>query len=315
MAFFKIVKFSQIFYLFSSNNNSGREHEVLQQIDAIIDTLTHRMSALVFLTAFPQIVSRICHRHTGVFERLEAIMLKVIEAYPQQALWQMMAVSKSTFQMRSRRCNDIFAKVKSRSPHLRDLVTEAMSLTDQLLILCNYSVPTDLSVLSIDTDFRALQRMMPLQVMVPLQAALIPTLPSGAATDVSFQPFNKVLVTIRAFRDEVEVINSLQRPRKISIIGSDGLTYLFLCKPKDDLRKDSRMMEFNSLINKLLRQDAEARRRNLHIRTYAVVPINEECGIIEWVPHTAGLRNILLKLYRERDINITVKTQETTFIL
>lgn len=49
-----------------------------------------------------------------------------------------------------------------------------------------------------------------------------------------------------------------------------------------------------------LRKDAESRRRELHIRTYAVIPLNEECGIIEWVNNTAGLRHILTKLYKER---------------
>lgn len=58
---------------------------------------------------------------------------------------------------------------------------------------------------------------------------------------------------------------SLQKPRKITIVGSNGQDYIFLCKPKDDLRKDARLMEFNSMINKLLRKDPESRRRQLRI--------------------------------------------------
>jgi serine/threonine-protein kinase ATR len=68
---------------------------------------------------------------------------------------------------------------------------------------------------------------------------------------------------IVGFRDEVDVMNSLQRPKKIGIIGSDGKTYPFLCKPKDDLRKDCRVLEFYSLINKLLQRNPETRRRHL----------------------------------------------------
>lgn len=48
--------------------------------------------------------------------------------------------------------------------------------------------------------------------------------------------------------------------------GSDGKNYSFLCKPcprSEDLRKDSRMMEFNTMINKLLKKDPDCRRRNL----------------------------------------------------
>ena len=37
---------------------------------------------------------------------------------------------------------------------------------------------------------------------------------------------------------------------------------------QDDLRKDCRLMEFNALVNKFLSKDPEARKRDLHIRTY-----------------------------------------------
>jgi hypothetical protein len=58
-------------------------------------------------------------------------------------------------------------------------------------------------------------------------------------------------------------MSSLQKPRKVTAVGSDGLHYTFLCKPKDDLRKDAKVMEFNSLVNTLLKKDREANRRDL----------------------------------------------------
>jgi serine/threonine-protein kinase ATR len=61
----------------------------------------------------------------------------------------------------------------------------------------------------------------------------------------------------------VDIMNSMQKPRKITVRGSDGQRYPFLVKPKDDLRKDARLMEFNSIINKLLKKDAESSRRQL----------------------------------------------------
>jgi serine/threonine-protein kinase ATR len=65
------------------------------------------------------------------------------------------------------------------------------------------------------------------------------------------------------FYDEVEIMHSLARPRKITIRGSNGQTYMFLGKPKDDLRKDARLMDFNAIINKLLKANSESRRRQL----------------------------------------------------
>lgn len=58
-------------------------------------------------------------------------------------------------------------------------------------------------------------------------------------------------------------MRSLQQPKKITMIGSDGQEYRFLCKKNDDLRKDARMMEFSTMINKFLKEDEEARQRKL----------------------------------------------------
>lgn len=73
-------------------------------------------------------------------------------------------------------------------------------------------------------------------------------------------------------------MNSLQKPRKIMIVGSDGRRYPFLCKPKDDLRKDARLMEFNTIINRLLKKDIEASKRQLRkfFKTFLL-----KCGEIE----------------------------------
>lgn len=56
---------------------------------------------------------------------------------------------------------------------------------------------------------------------------------------------------------------SLQRPKKIIFVGENGKDYPFLVKPHDDLRKDARLMDFNSMINKLLKSRSETRKRNM----------------------------------------------------
>lgn len=55
---------------------------------------------------------------------------------------------------------------------------------------------------------------------------------------------------------------------QITLIGSNGLEYTFLAKPKDDLRKDNRMMEFAGVLNRLFVKDPASRRRNLYVRRY-----------------------------------------------
>ena len=98
--------------------------------------------------------------------------------------------------------------------------------------------------------------------------------------------------------------------------------YMFLGKPRDDLRKDARLMDLNAIINKLLKGNSESRKRQLRgfvfgltysvtdplidIRTYGVVTLNEECGFIQWVPNTTPIRPILVKYYDARRIKAWV---------
>ncbi|KAF0298937.1 Serine/threonine-protein kinase ATR [Amphibalanus amphitrite] len=105
------------------------------------------------------------------------------------------------------------------------------------------------------------------QILVPLQQQMTVVLPETAAQHgTNFQPFPDDQVCIAGFEDELEVMPSLVKPKKITIRGTDGRKYTMMAKPKDDLRKDSRLMEFNRL----------------------------------WVPNLSGMRQVLLTQYRRR---------------
>uniref|UniRef100_H3DQ41 Serine/threonine-protein kinase ATR n=1 Tax=Tetraodon nigroviridis TaxID=99883 RepID=H3DQ41_TETNG len=264
-----------------------------------------------FLTAFSQLISRVCHSSNEVFTVLKTIVAKVFLAYPQQAMWLMTAVSKSSYSMRMNRCNEILKKAISLKQSLEKFIGDTTRLTDKLLELCNKPVDGNSTTLSMSVHFKQLKRLVEeptfSQILIPLQSVLIPTLPSTGGANTKHDAFPGHWAYLDSFEDTVEILASLQKPKKISLMGSDGCSYTMMCKPKDDLRKDCRLMEFNCLINKCLRKDAESRRRELHIRTYAVIPLNEECGIIEWVNNTAGLRHILTKLYKERGIYLSGK--------
>ncbi|XP_066508582.1 serine/threonine-protein kinase ATR-like [Hoplias malabaricus] len=283
----------------------------LSKINTVISEHTSNLSPYQFLTAFSQLISRICHSSDEVFSVLMEIIAKVFLAYPQQAMWMMTAVSKSSYPTRMNRCKEILKKAVSLKNSFGKFIGDANRLTDKLVELCNKPVDGNSSTLSMSVHFKLLKRLVEeasfSEILIPLQSVLIPTLPSTGGANPNHDAFPGHWVYISGFHDNVEILASLQKPKKISLKGSDGKFYTMMCKPKDDLRKDCRLMEFNCLINKCLRKDAESRRRDLHIRTYAVIPLNEECGIIEWVNNTAGLRHILTKLYKEKGIYLTGK--------
>ncbi|XP_037833578.1 serine/threonine-protein kinase ATR [Kryptolebias marmoratus] len=283
----------------------------LSKINTVVSEHCTNLAPYQFLTAFSQLISRVCHSSEDVFTVLMTIVAKVLLAYPQQAMWLMTAVSKSSYPMRMNRCNQILKKAISLKQSLEQFIGDANRLTDKLLELCNKPVDGNHTILNMTVHFKQLKRLVEeptfSQILIPLQSVLIPTLPSTGGANTQHDAFPGHWAYLHGFEDAVEILASLQKPKKIGLKGSDGQSYTMMCKPKDDLRKDCRLMEFNCLINKCLRKDAESRRRELHIRTYAVIPLNEECGIIEWVSNTAGLRHILTKLYKERGIYLSGK--------
>ncbi|KAJ2500918.1 hypothetical protein GGH96_002332 [Coemansia sp. RSA 1972] len=298
---------------------STRMVDRFRTANRVVANLARRLPAYNFLVVMAQLVSRICHSNEDVFAVIESILLNVLALYPQQAMWQLVGVQRSTYAARAARCNAVLAK--ARAAGAGDLVQQASKLTDLLLALCNAVPARGVTTMHMATDFRALARSAPLDVIVPLQRCLTPAVPDAgngggelalgptpvpASQQALHQPFASDLPTIAGFDDAIDVMHSLQRPKKITIVGSDGQRYSFLCKPKDDLRKDARLMEFNAMINQLFGGDSRARPRRLRICTYAVVPLNEECGLIEWVPNTVGVRHVLLRLYSARGVSVSM---------
>lgn len=110
---------------------------------------------------------------------------------------------------------------------------------------------------------------------------------------------NRPSISIAEVEPSLQVITSKQRPRKTSIRGSDGKSYMFLLKGHEDLRQDERVMQFFSLVNSLLLNDQETFRRNLTIQRFAVIPLSTNSGLIGWVPNSDTL-HALIKDYREK---------------
>ena len=59
----------------------------------------------------------------------------------------------------------------------------------------------------------------------------------------------------------MSVIMSKQRPRKCTMVGSNGRKYPYLLKGHEDLRQDERVMQLFGLVNTLLANDRECSRR------------------------------------------------------
>ena len=65
---------------------------------------------------------------------------------------------------------------------------------------------------------------------------------------------------------------------QVTLVGSNGREYLFLAKPKDDLRKDVRIMEVAGVLNRLFAKEPASRRRNLYLRRYSMIHFGGNCS-------------------------------------
>ena len=157
-------------------------------------------------------------------------------------------------------------------------------MTKELLALCDHFVDENKTTLSMSKDFPRLKAMANSSLIIPLQESLTASLPPASSDESTHRPFPLDVPTFKGlflsmnlsqafdkpftgFADEIEVMRSLAKPRKITIQGSNGQIYMFLGKPKDDLRKDARLMDLNAIINKLLKGNSESRRRQLRMLT------------------------------------------------
>lgn len=120
-------------------------------------------------------------------------------------------------------------------------------------------------------------------------------------------PYRKEELPIILRIDENIVIaaSGVSHPKIMKMILSTGESQRMLLKAPDDLRQDSIMKQVFEKVNKLLWRNIETRKRNLRIRTYNVSPLGPTSGVLEFVPNSMPLIDILKSLHQGDEMDIT----------
>ena len=285
------------------------------------------IAAFKWYTALPQLISRLSHPNPYAQRFIKDVLVAVLTTYPLQSIWSIGPVVKSKDKARKALAKRVLDEVDGRLRERDDRaggaqVQDAMKLFDVLIGVCDTEIKQKEHSLSVKLHFTALHKIRYHHtILVPVQSALTVTLPSSALSSasapspsqarrglaesaMSHQAFSDHPVTVVGVEDAIVILSSKERPRKLAVLGSDGLRYVFLCKKevKGDMRKNSRMMEFSSVVNRLLRKAADSRVRALRLRTFSVLPLTEECGLIEWVPHTHNFRMLVKEMHERSGI-------------
>ncbi|KAL2372816.1 hypothetical protein RJ035_003649 [Blastomyces gilchristii] len=108
----------------------------------------------------------------------------------------------------------------------------------------------------------------------------------------------KPVIRIMSFDPVSTVMQTKKRPRKMTLKGSDGNSYMYVLKGHEDIRQDERVMQLFGLVNTLLDHDSESFKRHLTIQRFPAIPLSQNSGLIGWVCNTDTL-HALIKEYRE----------------
>ncbi|XP_027910249.1 serine/threonine-protein kinase SMG1-like [Vigna unguiculata] len=100
------------------------------------------------------------------------------------------------------------------------------------------------------------------------------------------------VVTIASFHEQVTILSTKTKPKKLGILGSDGQKYTYLLKGREDLRLDARIMQLLQAINGFLHSSSSACSNSLTIRYYSVTPISGRAGLIQWAGNVVSIYSV-----------------------
>lgn len=125
-----------------------------------------------------------------------------------------------------------------------------------------------------------------------------------------------VRVTIKSVENNVAILPTKTRPKKLVFYGSDGKAYTYLFKGLEDLHLDERIMQLLSITNTMMARDSENNdNQTYRARHYSVIPLGPRSGLISWVDNVTPLF-ALYKRWQNREAAIlSAKTNKTVTVL
>lgn len=263
--------------------------QIDKKVNDLISKFISNASTSQAVNHLSQLISRVGHPKTADVFLIEQLLMKIFADYSDVSLWKMGSVAHSSNQIRKSRIISILEKV---TPGVKNFDIKGFLEFCRLLItICDLSTPADMMKICLSKEVRTCKRIMSNDMLIAAPNSIL-----------IYCPENKEGYDyIRGFEDHCLALPSLQRPKKIKFILNNSRQMTALLKPKDDLRKDCRFMELCRYLNLNFMKLKD----KLEIKIYAVTPLNDECGIIEWVEYTASFRGILLKSYKKLGISVS----------
>ncbi|KAJ8664855.1 hypothetical protein QAD02_006517 [Eretmocerus hayati] len=123
------------------------------------------------------------------------------------------------------------------------------------------------------------------------------------------------MVMIQSVENNVQILPTKTRPKKLVFRGSDGNVYTYLFKGLEDLHLDERIMQFLSICNTMMSKDSgeNGARKVYRARHYSVIPLGPRSGLIQWVDGVTPLF-ALYKRWQQRESAVSNKSGSSTVL-
>lgn len=251
-----------IFHLFFTNNFKNNH-----LVENVLNDFINKTEINVLLPYFTQIIPKIA---SDSFELIINLLIRFYNEIPHKTFWDSFNFINSSSNEIKKRMNEVIQKIKFDSRVLLSSYTNVSEIFTKIALSKTQKSKVKYSDI--------------IKKEIKFESVTLPNL--------QMDHF------IEKIEEEITIFCSLQAPRRIEIIGSDGKRYFFLCKPNDDLRKDGRFIDLCNLLN----QSFEKTEENVKIKLYKVIPFNHKTGVIEWINGLTSLKDLIYKFGSKNEI-------------
>ncbi len=116
--------------------------------------------------------------------------------------------------------------------------------------------------------------------------------------------------TIHSIGNNVHVLPTKTKPKKLYFVGSNGKRYQYLFKGLEDLHLDERIMQLLAIINSMFVKLNKSESIQYHALNYSVTPLGPRSGLISWVEGATPLFTLYKKWQHREALYLASKQQQ-----
>ena len=263
----------------------------------------HRVPSRKFAPLMGQLAARIMNEDVDFQLLLQELLYRICCDHPYHGMYQMFVSSKT----RGAKTDEVAASRYAAARAITDRLLNQSPVRDEWIALHNSSI-TFVNVASEQLDEKkhkpgAKLALRDLQSGAKLVQAIDsypkkippPTMKIAIRSDCNYSGIPR----FSKFDSNISIAGGVSAPKIMTIVGTDGERYKMLLKGgNDDLRQDSIMEQVFAEVSNLLQDHRATRQRQLGIRTYKVLPLTQNTGIIEFVQNTIPLHEYSLPAHQ-----------------